>query len=171
MSVEDIVNDTFKQTILDYCSPYVNEPKFKEFVAQMINNICETDVKTLPKPSKWFIKANGEFKCDAENCDWHSENAKIPLWHYYMWRNLPCPKCGANIFTDIDWYNMLALNRLARNPILRFLNCILKSRTKDDDKLYVEMNGTGMMDFKDKDGKSHLKITQNDDSLNVNITK
>lgn len=36
-------------------------------------------------------------KCDNRACDWRDDDAEFEP---KKWLNAPCPKCGANLFTD-----------------------------------------------------------------------
>jgi len=116
----------------------------------MIDNVANNflKVKYSTSPKKWFVKISGKFKCDAKNCDYVS-NEGVKREHYFLWRNLPCPKCGANIFTDDDWITMLALNRIMGWFPIRFLNWIGEKFKLKTTKFICKMNGTGKLDIEE----------------------
>ncbi len=46
----------------------------------------------------------GGIRCDNPNCDYVNDSVKIE--DYKDWVNKPCPKCGANLLTEEDFYNV-----------------------------------------------------------------
>jgi len=93
-----------------------------------------------------YLQLSGWFKCDAENCDWKGLNG-ISRENYFLIRNLPCPKCGANIFTDADYSGMASINWVMGWPIIRFFNWIGKLFNIKTSKFLVKMDGTGKVNL------------------------
>lgn len=49
------------------------------------------------------IKCHG-LKCDNHDCDWKDETVPFDE-HLAGWINKPCPKCGNNLLTLLDFFN------------------------------------------------------------------
>lgn len=86
-------------------------------------------------------------KCD--NCTW-KDNKAIFDPDFYL--GMPCPECGANLFTQKDYDAMKKMLRFAMIVnILAFPYMLFKGR-KQKAKFYkASMNGTGNIYF---DGES-----------------
>lgn len=47
-------------------------------------------------------------KCDNPKCNWEDNEAEfIPE----NWLNVPCPECGANLFTQASWDQMKTMQK------------------------------------------------------------
>lgn len=140
--IQDFCRENSK-IIEGYLSPYENSPYFRDMNKIMLRNAL---IGTRAK--KWYLNGAGWFKCDAPECDFLSkEIPSIPMEHYYLFNNLPCPKCGADIFTDKDYAVVLGLNTLMSFKIVRFLNWFGKKFGLLR-KYSIKMDGTGKLDIK-----------------------
>lgn len=79
-------------------------------------------------------------KCDNPECDYEDMEADFDMEKFH---NAPCPKCGANLFTDEDYNKMKFMLELA--------GVINKHVTpKPDDKVLaveLKMDGSGSIDL------------------------
>jgi len=106
-------------------------------------------------PKTWWIAKYGKpgvkpwMKCDAEGCDWMVEIDGPEEWP--SWRNQPCPKCGANVFTDEDYQAIIVLNAILGFPPIRFINWLgLKFRKPVMMKVGCDGKGGIVMDVIEK---------------------
>lgn len=81
-------------------------------------------------------------KCDNPNCDFSDMDVKVE--EYSEWVNKPCPKCGENLLTEVDFRNTQFL--------LEIVKVANKIYPKLDDnepttKMEVKMDGSGDIDF------------------------
>jgi len=93
---------------------------------------------------KWYIQSKG-VKCDAEGCDFREEHVDIETLE--QWRNVPCPKCGANLLTDEDWFTIKLLNRLMGCWPIRFINWIGKKLGCKARVYKATFDGSGKMEL------------------------
>lgn len=88
------------------------------------------------KPITLDIKG---IKCDAPLCDYKDMTVAFDMEKYH---NAPCPKCGANLFTDADYKAMKKM--LHRIKVINFI--FSPFMHKLDAKVHrfkMDMNGTG----------------------------
>lgn len=78
-------------------------------------------------------------KCD--HCDYRKEGVKFE--DYPQWLNKPCPKCGANLLTQEDLDSIKMLFSFAE-----LVNAIIPEPENIKVSGFIEMDGTGKMDFK-----------------------
>lgn len=82
-------------------------------------------------------------QCDNKQCDYKDETVEFK--DYGAWLNKPCPKCGANLFTEDDLNSLTMLVNVAN-----ILNQVVPEVPDNTPKatMAVEMNGTGEIGFK-----------------------
>ena len=82
-------------------------------------------------------------KCDNENCDWCDMEADfIPE----KWLNHPCPKCGANLFTQADHDAMQKMFKAA--AVINAVVDLAESPLAEEVKTFaVDMDGSGEVKF------------------------
>jgi hypothetical protein len=102
-----------------------------------------------PSPQKrWRVDCNGPVKCDAEDCGFTTAH-NVASHHLYKYLNTKCPRCGANLLTQADYDNVIMINKVLCNPIVRALNWIGIKLAPNSKKQYrVTMKGTGEMEIK-----------------------
>ena len=128
-----------KEVILKMAEGCEGLPHYADMGKALIANGC------LKNPNiKWtFLETGHGIKCDAEGCDFRKDYPSFDYLH--LWLGVPCPKCGANLLTEQDWFTTKLLNKIMGNPIVKLLN----KMGKKEDRVLVEvkMNGTGKVDF------------------------
>lgn len=78
-------------------------------------------------------------KCDNKSCDFIDQS--VTIQDFSSWLNKPCPKCGANLFTQKDYDSLTEMLLLTGT-----LNKILPpTKLKDAVCNPIKMNGTGKM--------------------------
>jgi len=88
----------------------------------------------------------GGIKCDNQDCDYRNES--VTLEDYENWLNKPCPKCGQNLLTEADYYNVKFLLGIAE------LANKIYPKIEDDEEIIqgsIIMDGSGKMDFNRKE--------------------
>jgi len=131
-----------KDIIAELISDCQDFPYFNDTLKQLIKNSAfEPEVK------RWFILGNGNIKCDAKNCDWNKKG--FGLENLYLWQDVPCPKCGANVLTKEDWYATKVLNVIMGFPLMRFANWFGSKLGLKKKYFRTKMNGTGKVEFEE----------------------
>jgi len=126
--------------------------KGSEYLEKAATMVVENASHLILFPNQSNLKhlqLSGWFLCDAKDCDWKGLNG-ITRKNYFLIRNLPCPKCGANIFTEHDYSTMAAISWVMNWPIIRFINWLGKKFNRTS-KFRVHMNGTGKIDLEKVD--------------------
>lgn len=93
-------------------------------------------------------------KCDNPSCDYVDTTANIDDYEKYL--NMPCPKCGANLFTQADYDVIKKFDDFRRNPIVKLLTKLFAKKIPPEmiKPVHAHMDGTGW------DG---LKLTPEDE--------
>jgi len=139
--------DDNKENIIKLMEGLNTFPLWKETLAGLIKSAGYPK----PKIKKWYLEMGGMIKCDAKDCDFRKDEGNLDL--IYLWNNVPCPKCGANLLTDKDLNSILTLNTIIGSPILRFINWIGKKFNLKSVKYRTEMDGSGKITLKKSDEK------------------
>lgn len=113
------------------------------------------------------LKISG-IKCDNSKCDY--QDMSVRFEDYKDWVNKPCPKCGANLLTEIDFINVTMMMTAIESVNKQYPDGI-----KDEETISasVQMNGTGRIEIAmndedkkiiiapPKDSSTHHKIKSN----------
>jgi hypothetical protein len=89
-----------------------------------------------------FIVIKG-IRCDKPGCDWFDDTIKVSQYREYI--NKPCPKCGANLLTQVDFNITMLLLAIFDNPIAQLFATVLHliNPKIGKEKCKLKMNGTG----------------------------
>jgi len=90
------------------------------------------------------LNING-IKCDSPSCDYKDNSFK---WNGFEtmreFLNKPCPKCGANLFTQADYEAMTAILAAVKVGEVLAESGIIPQEVLDEKKLFrCDMDGTG----------------------------
>lgn len=98
------------------------------------------------------LKISG-IKCDNPKCDYKDDTVKFE--DYKDWVNKPCPKCGANLLTEIDF-----LNTAIMMAAVEATNAKYPDGVPDEEVSYVsvKMNGTGKVEFDMQDEDKRIVV-------------
>ena len=65
-------------------------------------------------------------KCDNPECGF--VDSTIQRKDYPSYIDFPCPKCGQSLLTQADFDAVVVLERIEKNPIVKFINLFSKKR-------------------------------------------
>jgi predicted nucleic-acid-binding Zn-ribbon protein len=90
-----------------------------------------------------------QLKCDS--CDYIEETENITIETCSKYLNKPCPKCGANLFTEKDYATLKIISKILKvesflAKILNFFHIQPKGQ-----RYSVSMKGNGSVKFKEID--------------------
>lgn len=79
-------------------------------------------------------------QCDAPECDWHDDTVKYDPEY---WLNKPCPKCGANLFTQEAYDQMNVLHKMFEE-----INNLCGPQDPKEKRINIELthNQNGLID-------------------------
>ena len=75
------------------------------------------------------VVSDGGLQCDNPKCDW--TDMTILIADFDAWLNKPCPKCGENVLTDVDYNNAKQLHAM-----IDFINTLSEEELDEFNKLY-----------------------------------
>mgnify|MGYP000418363436 CR=1 FL=1 len=83
-------------------------------------------------------------KCDSLECDYRDDS--VTFENYDDWLNKPCPKCGANLLTEVD-LNAVKMMMAAAD----WINSLGIPRGDESEEITIpiEFNGTGQINIGD----------------------
>lgn len=79
-------------------------------------------------------------KCDNPGCGF--VDSTIQRKDYPNYIGFPCPKCGQSLLTQADYDAVVKLEKIAKNPLIKFMNLFIKN------KCLIDFHGDG---FKNMD--------------------
>lgn len=106
-------------------------------------------LKTFGVPQKYAACTVDIYgiKCDNPNCGWRDDTVAFdPEW----WLEMPCPKCGASLFTVQDYKAMKITWRIftvINIIMLPFLVVYSLFRRPETTSARIEMDGSGLLRF------------------------
>ena len=81
-------------------------------------------------------------KCDNPDCDFRDDT--INAEDYEKWLNVPCPKCGSNLFTQKDYNALIGMMKIVKFVnIIMFPIMFIFGRWLKRKKYVGKMDGTG----------------------------